>query len=76
MHSGFTTLRQVLVCNLSTEFPGLGEQKIAENEALKVDVQRIFSIFEDALKQSGGPFLFGEYSIGEYHASQQQQIMH
>jgi glutathione S-transferase len=66
MHAGFSSLRSRIVFNLDVEFPGLGEKLMQEHPDVKADISRIFSMFDGALKESGGPFLFGDYSIGAF----------
>jgi glutathione S-transferase len=31
----------------------------------QIDINRIVQLFEDALQQSGGPWLFGDYSVAD-----------
>jgi len=54
IHSGFSTLRSALPMNLRGHFPGFKVWSRA-----KADIDRVMSIWQDALKESGGPFLFG-----------------
>jgi glutathione S-transferase len=59
MHAGFAILREHLHFHAKREFSNydLGP-------ALK-DIQRIKNIWEENLKKSGGPFLFGDFSIAD-----------
>jgi glutathione S-transferase len=60
MHSGFVALRKNMPFALLESHPGVGHTV----EAL-ADVQRIQSIWRDQLAASGGPFLFGAFSIAD-----------
>jgi glutathione S-transferase len=54
MHAGFRGLRSAMPMNLGRTFPGLGRTP----EAL-ADIARVEAIWAEALRASGGPFLFG-----------------
>src|SRR6201992_4015918 len=58
IHSGFTTLRASLPVNLKGHFPGFKIWTRAQ-----ADIDRVCTIWNDCLVQSGGPFLFGERSM-------------
>ena len=60
MHSGFTALRQ----HCPTQFTR-PPRKIALTEAVEADIARIEAAWADALKRSGGPFLFGEFCAAD-----------
>lgn len=57
MHSGFGALRGAMPMNIRSSHPGKGHTP----EAL-ANAARVQTIWRDALKRSGGPFLFGEFS--------------
>jgi glutathione S-transferase len=57
MHSGFPALRQAMPMNLRARKPGVGHTP----EAL-ADAARVQQIWRDALRASGGPFLFGSFT--------------
>lgn len=59
MHSGFAKMRQHLSHNVLEVFPGF-DWRVAED-----DVKRICEIWTDCLRRSGGPFLFGKFSIAD-----------
>ncbi len=65
MHAGFTRLRTVCPMNIEVFFPDVGQKLWAEDEALRADVARLDAAWSDALKTSGGPFLFGEFSAAD-----------
>ena len=60
MHSGFTALRSSMPMEVCTAKPGQGHTP----EAL-ADARRIMEIWREALAASGGPFLFGRFSIAD-----------
>jgi glutathione S-transferase len=60
IHSGFTTLRASLPVNLKGHFPGFKIWTRAQ-----ADIDRVCTIWRDCLKQSGGPFLFGERTMAD-----------
>lgn len=55
MHSGFSNLRSALPMNLKAHYKGF---KIWA--AAQADIERVCTIWRDALGQYGGPYLFGE----------------
>ncbi|MEZ5920092.1 MAG: glutathione S-transferase family protein [Parvularculaceae bacterium] len=60
MHAGFTALRAACPMNMRRK-PGAIELPAGVDK----DVRRIEAIWDDCLSRSGGPFLFGEYSIAD-----------
>ena len=60
MHSGFGELRSNMPMNIRKVKPGAG----ATPGAL-ADVARIDALWRECLAASGGPFLFGEFSIAD-----------
>lgn len=60
MHSGFSALRTNCPMKIHERFPGFQ----ASHEALR-DLARIDQIWCEALERSGGPYLFGEFSIAD-----------
>jgi len=65
MHAGFTRLRTVCPMNIEVLFPDVGQKLWAEDEALRADVARLDAAWSDALKTSGGPFLFGAFCAAD-----------
>jgi len=69
MHSGFTSLRNHCAMNIEVSMPEIGAKLMKENEGVQSDLQRIISMWQSALSESGGPFLFGDFSIADaYYA--------
>jgi glutathione S-transferase len=60
MHSGFAALRREMPMELVTRKPGQG--RTAESLA---DIARVQEIWSTALGASGGPFLFGTFTIAD-----------
>jgi glutathione S-transferase len=65
MHSGFSALRNHCPMNIETIMPEIGAKLMKENEGVKSDLHRIIEMWQGALKESGGPFLFGNFSIAD-----------
>jgi glutathione S-transferase len=62
MHSGFTALRSLWPMNARAR-----NRRAAVTAALEADVERIDEIWNDCRSRfgSGGPWLFGEYSVAD-----------
>ena len=65
MHSGFGALRNVFPMNVDASLPDIGARMLAADPSAHADVERICALWEDALRESGGPFLFGDFSIAD-----------
>ena len=65
MHSGFQALRGAFPMNIEASLPEVGRRVLAENAEAKANLDRIVQLWTDALARSGGPFLFGEFSIAD-----------
>jgi glutathione S-transferase len=69
MHAGFTWLRSLCPMNIEAPLQHLGPQLIAREEGLRGDLARVGALIEDALRDSGGPFLFGAFGAADaYYA--------
>ena len=60
MHGGFAALRHSCPMNMRRS-----PRSIAVSQAVDADVARIERIWEECLKRSGGPFLYGEFTIAD-----------
>lgn len=60
MHSGFTAIRADCPVNLRTAWDGF-----QPSDAVLADVARAEHIFSGALDRSGGPFLFGQFTLAD-----------
>jgi glutathione S-transferase len=65
MHSGFGAMRSAFGMNIEASLPDVGARVLAENAAARADLARMTALWQDALAESGGPFLFGDYSIAD-----------
>jgi len=69
MHAGFGALRQACPMNIEATLPEVGARVLAEQPAVAADLARIVGMWSGALAASGGPFLFGGFSIADaYYA--------
>jgi len=60
MHSGFVPLRRDMSMDIGSNLAGKGHSP----EAL-ADARRVMAIWREALSASGGPFLFGAFTIAD-----------
>lgn len=60
MVSGFSAMRNELSCHLFGRVPSF-----SPSEAARADIDRVFEIWNEKLEASGGPFLFGRFSIAD-----------
>lgn len=60
MHSGFPALRGACPMNMRRPV-----EVLAVDDAVKADIARIVDIWRECLDVSGGPFLFGGFSIAD-----------
>ena len=65
MHSGFSALRNAFGMNIEASLAEVGARVLAENAAARADLARVIQLWQEALAESGGPFLFGDYSIAD-----------
>ncbi len=60
MHSGFAALRRDMPMDVCADRRGQGH-----TEAALADAARVQAIWKDCLAKSGGPFLFGEFTVAD-----------
>ncbi|MEY8879651.1 MAG: glutathione S-transferase family protein [Leptothrix sp. (in: b-proteobacteria)] len=65
MHSGFQALRSHCGQNIEASLPEVGARVLAEQPGVRADLDRLIAMWSQALQASGGPFLFGEFSIAD-----------
>jgi glutathione S-transferase len=65
MHAGFGALRQHCPMNIEASLPEVGRRVLAEQPAVARDLQRIVAMWGEALRDSGGPFLFGAFGAAD-----------
>ena len=69
MHAGFGALRSACPMNIEARLPDVGTRTLAEQPGVAADLARIVAMWQGALAASGGPFLFGSFSIADaYYA--------
>lgn len=62
MHSGFSALRNSFPMNIEASLPDVGARLLRE-PAVAQDLARIEHMWSQQLAESGGPFLFGRFSV-------------
>lgn len=60
MHSGFTSMRSALPMNIRGHF-----EKFKIWSRAEPDIARIFEIWRECIAASGGPFLFGDWTMAD-----------
>ena len=65
MHSGFAALRGACGMNIEAQLPEVGAIVWRDRPAVRADVARLAAIWREALAASGGPLLFGDFSIAD-----------
>ena len=65
MHSGFSALRGACPMNIEASLPQIGALVMRDRPAVGADLQRICSMWSDLLHESGGPMLFGAFSVAD-----------
>lgn len=60
MVTSFANMRMHMSCHLFGRVPSF-----TPNAATERDIERVFEIWREALARSGGPFLFGRFSIAD-----------
>jgi glutathione S-transferase len=64
MHSGFAALRTHMPMDIRARYPDRGASAVARPDVGE-DIARIQAIWSDCLSASGGPFLFGGFSVAD-----------
>ena len=65
MHSGFTTIRSRFTMNIELDGPHVGPKVLAEDVEARAELVRLDELIAGALARSGGPMLFGAFSIAD-----------
>lgn len=60
MHAGFQRLRQAMPMNIVARLPGCGW-----SIGVQDDIDRFVAMWRDCLQRSGGPLLFGAFTIAD-----------
>jgi glutathione S-transferase len=65
MHSGFTALRSACPMNIEAHLPDTGALIWRDNPGVRADVTRLVALWRESLEKSGGPLLFGNFSVAD-----------
>lgn len=65
MHSGFGALRSACPMNIEARLPDTGALVWRDQPGVRADVARLIDMWRDCLKTSGGPLLFGNFSVAD-----------
>jgi glutathione S-transferase len=65
IHAGFGALRNHCGMNIEASLPHIGKKVMAEQPEVASDLARIAQMWEQQLRDTGGPFLFGAFSIAD-----------
>jgi len=65
MHSGFAALRGACPMNIEASLPDIGALVWRDKPAVRADVGRIVEMWSGLLEASGGPMLFGDFSVAD-----------
>jgi glutathione S-transferase len=65
MHSGFTGLRSHCPMNIEASLPEVGALVWRDQPAVRADVARLVSMWQQCLDERGGPMLFGDFSVAD-----------
>jgi glutathione S-transferase len=65
MHSGFNAVREHWGLNIEADLRDVGAKVLAEQPGVRADLDRIVSMWTGLLAESGGPMLFGAFSIAD-----------
>lgn len=65
MHAGFLMLRSHCGMNIEADFRLQGQIILRDQPGVRADLDRIVQLWSGLLEASGGPLLFGEFSIAD-----------
>ncbi len=65
MHSGFQALRTYFPVNIETTLPQIGKLILQDHGSVVEDIQRLTMLWRRLLDRSGGPMLFGHFSVAD-----------
>jgi glutathione S-transferase len=69
MHAGFGALRSHCPMNVEASLPEVGARVLAEQSGVRDDLARIDAMWSEQVAASGGPFLFGAFSIADAYSA-------
>jgi len=65
MHSGFMGLRSHCPMNIEARLPEAGALIWRDQAGVRADVARLVAMWQQCLQSSGGPLLFGNFSVAD-----------
>ena len=65
MHGGFQALRNHCGMNIEADLADVGARLLRDEPDVRSELARIIEMWQRALADSGGPFLFGAFSIAD-----------
>jgi glutathione S-transferase len=65
MHAGFGALRTHCPMNIEAHLPEVGARVLRGEPQVAAELERIDAMWTDALQASGGPLLFGAFSVAD-----------
>ena len=65
MHSGFGALRSHFPMNIEASLPDVGKLVLRDQASVRADLQRLFALWQGLLAASGGPLLFGSFTVAD-----------
>lgn len=65
MHSGFTALRSHCPMNIEAHLPEVGARVLREQAGVQADLDRLVDMWGSQLQASGGPLLFGAFTVAD-----------
>ena len=65
MHAGFGALRSHCPMNIEASLPEVGAQVLQAHEGVRADLARLVSMWTEQLEASGGPMLFGHFTVAD-----------
>jgi glutathione S-transferase len=65
MHSGFTALRGACPMNIEARLPEIGALALRDKPGVRADLERLTGMWSGLLAASGGPMLFGRFSVAD-----------
>ena len=65
MHSGFGALRTHCPMNIEASLPDVGRLVLRDQAGVRADLQRLFVLWQGLLAASGGPLLFGTFTVAD-----------
>ena len=65
MHSGFGALRSHFPMNIEASLPDVGQLVLRDKPAVRAELKRLCTLWENLLTEHGGPLLFGHFTVAD-----------